>query len=205
MEILFENENFVACVKDVGLSSEEDMVRLLKDITKSEIYTVHRLDTAVGGVMVYAKNKKWAAYLSSLIEKRELKKTYLAICEGVFSEKEGEMNDLLFKDSKRNKSFVVSRERKGVKKARLSYTVANETSANGKNFSLAVVTLDTGRSHQIRVQFSSRKHPLVGDGKYGSKTNCSIALFSHKIAFGDYEFSAYPDGNTMPWSLFPDR
>ena len=202
IEILYEDKNIIACVKPSGFSSEEDLPKTLKNQLNCEVYTLHRLDTPVGGVMVYAKNKESAAKISQKISRREdFKKTYLAVCEGEFSETEGIMEDLLFKDSKKNKSFVVKRERKGVKKAVLRYNILKTGEYNGKMCSLALVTLETGRSHQIRVQFASRKHPLLGDGKYGSSFNCPIALYSHKIETDNKVFLKNPP-DVIPWNLF---
>ncbi len=202
IEILCEDKDIVFCVKPVGISSEEDLPKALAEQLKSEIYTLHRLDTPVGGVMVYAKNKSAAAKFSKKIaENSDFEKTYLTVCEGVFEEAEGVMEDSLFKDSRKNKSFVVKKERKGVKKACLTYKVLKRGEFNGKECSLVSVTLKTGRSHQIRVQFASRKHPLLGDGKYGSKINCPIALFSHKIETDGKSFSKNPP-DEKPWNLF---
>lgn len=195
MKILFEDENIIVCVKPVGVSSEEGMVLALSEITGCKIYTLHRLDTAVGGVMVYAKNRTSAAYLSREIAEKRLVKKYLAVISGELAEDSGEMCDLLFKDSRKNKSYVVSRERKGVKKARLTYEVLQKKGP----LSLVSVTLDTGRSHQIRVQFSHRGASLFGDGKYGSKFNGNIGLFSHSLTFAHpvtkqkLTFSEIPD------------
>ena len=117
IEILYENEDLVFVIKPSGVSSEEEMVSKLKLQLNSEIYPLHRLDKPVGGVMVYAKTKQAAAKLSEKIaSQNDFKKEYLVICEGEFEEIEGVMEDLLFKDSSKNKSFVVKRERKGVKK-----------------------------------------------------------------------------------------
>ncbi len=202
IEILYEDNNIAFCVKPVGMSSEEELPKALSEQLKSEIYTLHRLDTPVGGVMVYAKNKAAAAKFSKKIaENSDFEKTYFTVCEGVFDEKEGVMEDLLFKDSRKNKSFVVKKERKGVKRAGLDYKVLDTAEFKGRICSLVSVTLKTGRSHQIRVQFASRKHPLLGDGKYGSKINCSIALFSHKIETDGKSFSKNPPAE-KPWSLF---
>lgn len=202
IEILYEDKELVACVKPVGFSSETDLPNALKEQLNSETYTLHRLDTPVGGVMVYAKSKEAAAKMSRKISQNDdFKKTYLALCEGEFLEKEGIMQDLLFKDSKKNKSFVVKRERKGVKKAVLRYTILKTGEYDGKMCSLALVTLETGRSHQIRVQFASRKHPLLGDGKYGSSINCPIALFSHKIETENKIFVKNPM-DEKPWNIF---
>lgn len=207
IEILFENADFLACIKPVGVPSQcdgaEDMVKLLKGQTGSEIYPVHRLDTAVGGTMIFAKNKKSAAYLSKEIAEKRFVKTYLAVIEGCPEEKEGRLEDLLFKDKRKNKSYVVKRERKGVRRASLDYRAIDEE--NGK--SLVTVTLNTGRSHQIRVQFASRKMPLAGDGKYGSRDNrCEVALWSHAVEFNfdsrDFSFKSVPDIDIYPWNMF---
>lgn len=202
IEILYEDKNVVYCVKPVGMSSEDELPAELNEQLKCEIYTLHRLDTPVGGVMVYAKNKATAARFGRKIaENTDFEKTYLAVCHGVFEEAEGKMEDLLFKDSRKNKSFVVKKERKGVKKAILTYKVLAKAVYNEAECSLVEVSLKTGRSHQIRVQFASRKHPLLGDGKYGSNINCPIALFSHKISAEGKNICKNPPVE-KPWSLF---
>ncbi len=179
IEILFEDEHLIFAVKPVGVLSQkgdkENMVDLL-----GGVYPVHRLDTAVGGVMVFAKTADCAKRLSVLISQNEVKKEYLAVLQGVPEENKAVLKDLLFKDSAKNKTYVVKRERKGVKKASLEYEVLTVK----EDLSLVKVLLHTGRTHQIRVQFSSRKMPLLGDGKYGSKCNkCSVALWSHSSSF----------------------
>lgn len=207
IEILFENNDFAVCVKPVGICSQndgaEDMVKLLKEQLGSEIYPVHRLDTAVGGTMVFAKNLKTAAALSKQVADGSFKKRYFAVVSGKPDENNGVFEDLLFKDSSKNKSYVVRRERKGVKKAKLEY----ELLASNGDMSLVSVLLHTGRSHQIRVQFSSRKMPLIGDGKYGSKDNrCTVALWSGEIEFtynrDKLSFLSKPDNTKYPWNLF---
>lgn len=202
IQILYQDTDIVVLVKPVGMSSESDVPKQLKTQLNSEIYTLHRLDVPVGGVMVYAKNKQAAAKYSQMIAQGDdFEKTYLAVVEGCFEQKQGTMEDWLFKDSRKNKSFVVKKERKGTKKAILHYEVKDEKQYNDKVLSLVQITLKTGRSHQIRVQFASRKHPLLGDGKYGSKVNCDIALFSHCIRVNDFVFQKdKPDG--FPWNLF---
>lgn len=207
IEILFESQDFLACIKPVGVPSQcdgaDDMVKLLCEQTGGKIYPVHRLDTAVGGTMVFAKNKKTAAELSREIAEGRLKKTYLAVAEGKPSEEQGRFKDLLFKDKRKNKSYVVKRERKGVRRASLDYGIIGES--DGKT--LVSVRLKTGRSHQIRVQFASRKMPLVGDGKYGSRDNrCDIALWSNRLEFtldnNNFLFESLPDTAMYPWNLF---
>lgn len=178
MEILLENRDFVVVVKPVGLDAQaavpEEIVRQLG----GECFTVHRLDLNVGGVMVYARTKAAAAALSKLIQDGAMVKEYVALVHGEPPET-GDWEDLLFKDSAKNKVFVVKRQRNGVKKARLEYRRLTQGET-----SLVRIRLHTGRSHQIRVQFASRKFPLVGDHKYGSKDGATAPmLFSCCLTF----------------------
>ncbi len=194
MEILFEDKYIIVAVKPVGklseLSDDEktsfaDEIRMYRKEKgeKDEIFVLHRLDRTVGGVMVYAKTHFAASEISKQIANGEFQKEYRAVIHGQPEETEGVYKDLLFKDSRKNKSFVVNRIRKGVKEASLSYeTLATVESEYGK-VSLVKIILHTGRSHQIRVQFSSRKTSLVGDGKYGASDNCDIGLFSYSVEF----------------------
>ena len=178
MEILFSDRNIAVCVKPVGLDSESDVPAALKEALGGEIFPIHRLDKNVGGVMVYARTKQAAASLSKAVQEGSMVKEYVALVHGMPPES-GDWEDLLWKDSKKNKVFVVKRMRGGVKKARLEFTrmSAGETS-------LVHIRLHTGRSHQIRVQFSSRGFPLVGDHKYGSKDAATAPmLFSCRIMF----------------------
>lgn len=185
MEVLFEDKNLIVAIKERGLLSEEheskpNMVRSLKEVTGGEIYPVHRLDKDVGGVMVYAKTKSAAASLSAQAGDRTMKKTYLAILHGKPQEESGTLEDLLFFDKGKNKSFVVKKERRGVKKALLNYRVISQKDGNA----LTEIELLTGRTHQIRVQFASRKMPLFGDRRYGAKDESRIiALWSKEISF----------------------
>lgn len=178
MEILYSDENIIVCVKPVGLDSEHGVPDLLREELGGEIYTLHRLDLNVGGVMVYARNKESAAELSAVIQNGEMIKEYLAVVHGT-PPAEGDWEDLLYKDARKNKVFVVDRMRRGVKRARLEY----KRLSKGKT-SLVRVRLHTGRSHQIRVQFASRKFPLVGDHKYGARDNeTAPLLYSCKLTF----------------------
>lgn len=192
MEILHSDENIIVIIKPVGLDSEHDVPAVLQSEVGGEVFTLHRLDKNVGGVMVYARNKKTAAVLSKAIQDGRMVKEYLAKVHGT-PEESGVLEDLLFKDSKKNKVFVVKRQRAGVKKAKLEYKRLSE----GEE-SLVHIRLYTGRSHQIRVQFASRGFPLVGDHKYGSKSSeKEPKLFSHRITFPykgkDVSFEATPD------------
>ena len=178
MEILFSDDKIVVCIKPVGLDSEHDMPARLAELLGGDIFPLHRLDKNVGGVMVYARTKATAAHFSRLIQQGEMVKEYLAQVHGTVPES-GDWEDLLFKDSRKNKVFVVQRQRNGVKAARLSFTrlSVGETS-------LVRIRLHTGRSHQIRVQFSSRGFPLVGDHKYGSRdTATAPMLYSCCLTF----------------------
>ena len=205
MKILYEDKWLCLCVKEVGISSEEGgMPDLLKQQCGMEHYCVHRLDMAVGGVMVYARDKGCAGKLSAMVSSREVEKEYLAVIQGRPEADQGIMRDLLFKDSSKNKSYVVKRMRKGVKEAELEYSVLKEK----YGLSLVKIKLHTGRSHQIRVQFSSRSMPLVGDVKYGSShKDCPIALWSHRLCFKHpmtgktIDISENPI-NTKPWNEF---
>lgn len=209
-EILYEDLCIIVCLKPPGVSSETPgMPELLADETGArQIFCVHRLDMGVGGVMVYAKTKKAAAELSRQIAERELEKEYLAAVSGVPEEPRGVMRDLLLKDSKSGKSFVVSRVRGGVKQAELFYELEKTVFEKEKPMSLIKIRLHTGRSHQIRVQLASRKMPLLGDGKYGSREKrCKTALWSFSLGFKHPEsgkplrFSAMPP-KQFPWELF---
>ena len=188
IEILYEDKDIIACVKPVNVLSQADdnkrtnMIDILSE-ERGEIYPLHRLDKNVGGVMVYAKNKLAAAKLSTDIQNHKFDKYYMAVVHGE-PENNATYKDLLFKDSKKNKSYVVKRMRKGVKEASLEFVkIATLTKDdNPGKISLVRIKLHTGRTHQIRVQFSSRKMPLLGDRRYGSDYNeCEIALWSYRI------------------------
>ena len=178
MEILYSDKQFAVCVKPVGLDSEAELPEKLKETLGGETFPIHRLDKNVGGVMVYARNKQAAAKLSKAVQDGQMVKEYAAMVHGTPPEK-GDWTDYLFKDSRKNKVFVVKKERKGVKLARLEFERLRTDEK-----SLVHVRLHTGRSHQIRVQFASRGFPLVGDHKYGSRDEMAAPmLFSCRISF----------------------
>ncbi len=191
MEILDQNENFAVCIKPVGVDSQQGMCALLQEQLGGQFYPLHRLDQNVGGVMIYARNQKAAADLSGIIARQEMIKEYVACVRGTPPEK-ATWEDLLFKDSSKNKVFVVKKARKGVKDAKLAFirlTAGEE--------SLVQIKLYTGRSHQIRVQFASRGYPLLGDGKYGAKDNRKAPmLFCARLTFPykgeNLQFAALP-------------
>ena len=192
MEILLSDRDIVLFVNPVGLDSEIQMPAALKETLGGEIYPVHRLDKNVGGVMIFARTQAAAASLSKAIQEGKLIKEYVALVHGNPPES-GDWEDLLWKDSQKNKVFVVKRMRGGVKKARLEFTRLT----SGEE-SLVRIRLHTGRSHQIRVQFASRGYPLVGDHKYGARDNVPAPmLYSCKLTFPHkgklLEFEKLPD------------
>ena len=202
IEILENGKDMVLCVKPVGVSSqgegEDCLPKLLSAQLGCEIFPVHRLDQAVGGVMVFAKTAAAAARLSKAVQEGTMQKEYLAVLEKRPMEDRGVLEDLLYHDRFKNKTFVVKRERKGVKKAKLSYTVLAEI--DGK--CLVHVKLYTGRTHQIRVQFASRGCPLLGDGKYGGRGKANApALWSYALTIGEKRVCHLP-AETCAWEPF---
>ena len=178
MEFLHTEPDFAVCVKPVGLDSEHQLPEVIRAALGGEVFPIHRLDVNVGGIMVYARTKSAAAALSRAVQDGSFVKEYVALVHGTPPE-QGDWQDLLFKDSRKNKVFVVKKQRSGVKPARLSFRRLSP----GER-SLVRVRLYTGRSHQIRVQFSSRGFPLVGDHKYGSRAEVSAPmLFSCCVSF----------------------
>ncbi len=198
-KVLYSDKDIAVVIKPCGYLSEDaesgSVCALIREaLAVKDVFTVHRLDRDVSGIMVYALNGAAAAALTRAMLENEFEKVYLAIVHGMPKEPCGSMVDLLFKDSKKNKSYVVKRERKGVRRAELEYRLLE--SKDG--LSLVRVKLCTGRSHQIRVQFASRRMPLYGDRKYGAPSAKSkIALFSHMLTF------KHPNGEKMTFSAFP--
>ena len=214
--ILYEDAVLVVLDKPAGLSSEEGVPAALRahwNAPDAFVGVVHRLDTGVSGLMVYARTPAAAAALSRQVTQSQdayavqdgraegkatapqFVKQYRAIIAGVPDAQlpaAGVLRDYLFKDSRKGRVFPVSRPRKGVREAVLEYRILATAGEN----SLAEITLHTGRTHQIRVQFASRKHPLYGDGKYGNRQKGSIALQSCGLRF------VHPDtGKPMAFSL----
>ena len=192
MEIMYFDPEIAVCIKPVGLDSEAELPAALKEQLGGEVFPIHRLDKNVGGVMVYARRKQSAAALSKTVQEGSMVKEYVAMVHGTPPEK-GDWTDLLWKDSSKNKVFVVKRERRGVKNARLAFTRLTQ----GEE-SLVRIRLHTGRSHQIRVQFASRGYPLIGDHKYGSRDEKTAPLlFSCCIRFPykgkEYRFEKLPE------------
>lgn len=194
VEILYVSREIAVCYKPPGVLSQqgsagqESMLTLLKAELGGDFYPVHRLDRETSGVMVYARTPAAAASLSQMIQQGRMKKEYLAVVQGE-PDDTGVMEDLLFHDKRRNKSYVVQRKRSGVKAAKLAYRVLSRQSGRA----LVQVRLFTGRTHQIRVQFASRGMPLCGDGRYGGGAG-ALALSAVRLGF--------PSPATGKWAEF---
>lgn len=204
IKILYEDKHICVCLKPAGVISEDGgMPQLLSEKLGGSFFCVHRLDKVVGGVMVYAKTSRAAALLSQMNADRKLQKHYLAIVPDRLEAPEGVMEDLLYRDREKNKSFVVKRMRRGVKDAKLEY----RTVESRDGLALLKIRLHTGRSHQIRCQLSSRRCPIMGDGRYGSELrqedialwSCSLD-FEHPFSHEAMSFSALPEGGL--WEKF---
>ena len=217
IEFVYKTRDFLVISKPAGVPSQSDTSgdedamtltsRALSDMGEpSDLWLVHRLDRVVGGLLVFARNKAAAASLSALASGVGMEKEYIAVVEG--RAEGGVMRDFLFKDSKKGKAFVVDTERRGAKEALLEYTPVAFSETDRGAYTLVRIKLHTGRFHQIRAQFSSRGHSIVGDGKYGSHDNKAKlpALFASGLAFTlkgrRNEAAALPDLEAYPWSIF---
>lgn len=204
--ILYMDKNIVVAVKPSGLLSEGDggdcfpnlLAKEISEKAGTRLFTVHRLDRETEGIMVYALTQKAAVSLSSQIQKGQWKKIYTAVLWGRPETDSGRLCDLLYYDRAKSKSYVVKKERKGVKSALLDYTVLS-VSEDGKKTTVRV-ELGTGRTHQIRVQFASRGLPLCGDRRYGAPAEAGNTLllcaselcFSHPVTHKPLEFKIEP-------------
>lgn len=220
INVIYEDNHLIVVEKPVNVLSQgddtndKDMVNLLKNYLKVKynkpgnvfVGLVHRLDRPVGGIMVFAKTSKAASRLSEQVRNKSFKKTYRAVLNGNMKKDKDILKDYLYKNKKTNMVSVVNKNHKDAKDAELSY----ETISKNEKFSMVQVDLKTGRPHQIRVQFSSRNHPLFGDQRYGqhiNKKGDQIALWSYKIEITHpttkekMEFICNPPNN-YPWNLF---
>ena len=217
MRILYECADFLIVEKPQSLDSEEKagdclprrLSTLLSDRGENaEVYPVHRLDRPTGGAIVYAKKQPAAAALSKIVAERKMDKQYLAVITGKPAEEIGEMRDFLYHDKRTNKVFAVKEGKKGAKEARLGYRVLDTAETADGVFSLVQITLYTGRTHQIRAQFASRRMPVYGDRRYGSPCAMpqgKIALWSYSIAFTLGEpisVTSTPPIDERPWEYF---
>lgn len=223
VRILFENKYLIVCVKPSGVLSQDDgkdsenMVKILSQYRHQKgepdyIGIVHRLDRNVSGIMVFSKREDFSGKLSgALSDKSVTEKEYLAVLCGRPEKESDTLVDLLFRDSRAGKTFVVDRKRAGVKEASLEYKVIAEKEHKGQALTLVRIKLHTGRTHQIRAQFSSRALPLAGDGKYGGRfcreTSNNIALFAARLSVkagqnATFDMTDLPETSVFPWSLF---
>lgn len=206
MEIIYQDKDIVVCIKPAGvLSTDEpggvpDLVRVA--IGDINVRTVHRLDQTVSGLMVLARRSKAASELSRQIREGQFEKEYLAVIHGDPGEDSGIYRDLLLRDKQERKTYIVQESGKDVQEAVLDYRVINRN----EDMTRVRIRLHTGRTHQIRAQFSGRGLPLVGDKKYGvPEDDCNIALWSYRLAFL-HPYSGKPMEFTMeppqvyPWS-----
>lgn len=220
VKIIYEDNHLLAAVKPQNMLSQADntgdadILTVLKEYIKEKynkpgnVYLglVHRLDRPVGGVMIFARTSKAASRLSEQIRVRDFDKTYLAVVKGRFGQKSGTLENYLVKDEKTNIVSVSGADANGAKKALLDYEVLEEEG----DLALVRIKLHTGRSHQIRVQFSANGHPLYGDRKYGDEKKEQgehIALWSagitcnHPVTKEEMKFSCDPP-EEYPWKIF---
>lgn len=206
MKLIYVDEQIVVCEKPQRvLSTDEpggvpELVR--RELGTEDVRTVHRLDRVVGGLMVLARSVEAASELSQQIRDNEFEKEYLAVVHGAPEEETGRLWDLLYRDKARKMTMVTTQEGKGVQPASLRYRVLKRN--NG--MSRVRIQLETGRTHQIRVQFASRGMPLVGERKYSTlDDDCEIALWSCRLAFSHpatgekMEFTLEPPA-VYPWT-----
>ena len=199
MEIIYQDADIVVCVKPPRVLSTDEpggMPELVRQALGTEdVRTVHRLDRVVSGLMVLARNARAASELSRQIREDAFQKEYLAVVHGTPEADTGRFCDLLLRDKARKMTMVAAEPGKGVQEAILTYQVL----AKNASMSRVRIQLQTGRTHQIRVQFASRGLPLVGERKYSTLEDaCEIALWSYRLAF------AHPKtGEPMEFILEP--
>lgn len=196
LNVIYEDNHIIVVEKIINVPSQADktgdmdMLTIIKDYLKEKynkpgnVYLglVHRLDRPVGGVMVFAKTSKAASRLSEEVRNKTLQKTYLVICNGKMEKDKDTLVDYLWKDEKKNTSYVVKKTKKNAKEAVLDYEVLKYD--DKQNLSLLKVNLHTGRHHQIRLQLSSRMHAIYGDNKYhGRGAGTGIRLWAYELKF----------------------
>ena len=201
MELIYQDKDIVVCVKPARVLSTDEpggMPELVRQaLGIKDVRTVHRLDRVVSGLMVLALSAEAASELSRQIREDQFEKEYLAVIHGAPEQNEGRLHDLLLRDKARKMTMVVTEPGKGVQPASLRYQVLNQKN----DMSRVRVALETGRTHQIRVQFASRGLPLVGERKYSTLADdCEIALWSYRLAF------THPTiGEPMEFTLEPPK
>lgn len=211
MEILYQDNRILVCIKPAGILSTDEsgglpeLVRQELGDAQACVRTVHRLDRVVGGIIVLARSREAARRLSRQIQQHHWHKEYLAVVHGT-PNTSGTFHDWLLRSNEERKTYVTFQPKKGAQEAILDYT----TIASVNSLSLVKIQLKTGRTHQIRAQFSAHGYPLYGDKKYGAPedTDHAIALWSYATAFTHPQteqpvrFCALPP-QTIPWTDFP--
>lgn len=210
LSLLYSDDDFLICEKPAGVSSESPgLPEMVRSQCGFPVFPVHRLDRITGGAIVLARTSRACAALQQLFLSDRVKKEYLAVVSGVPDSPSGSFTDLLYHDQRSNKTFVVDKPRKGVKEAFCEWAVLQTEESPEGPLSLVRVSLHTGRTHQIRVQFASRHMPLAGDRRYGSRVKSDVpALWSARISFSHpiksekaVDVSSAPPPS-FPWSLF---
>ena len=206
MEILYQDSQILVCIKPPRVLSTDEpggLPELIRDALgdpSADIRTVHRLDRVVSGLMVLARNASAASELSRQIREGDFQKEYLAVLHGCPEISQGTLRDLLLRCKQERKTYVAEHMEKGVQEAVLNYHVLNQ--ADG--LSRVSIQLVTGRTHQIRAQFSSRNLPLVGDRKYSLlEDSCEIALWSHRIGFSHPTTGQWMTFSQEPPAVYP--
>lgn len=211
--ILYKDNHLILVEKPIGISAQavesgDSLPHRLEQLGY-RVKPVHRLDKPTGGVIAYALTDESAAKLSALVGQHDqFQKEYLAVVQGCPETSQDTLTDLLYHDVRKNKSYIVNRQRKGVRKAALDYSVLETISCETGMLTLVRVHLHTGRTHQIRVQFASRKMPLYGDTRYGGVKSPTLGLWSHRLTFphpitGESICAvSEPDWQSAPWCWF---
>lgn len=203
MEIIYQDEKVIVCVKPAGVLSTDEpggLPELLRERLGGGVYTVHRLDAPVSGLMVLARSRRAASALSAQVRGEGFEKEYLAVVRGAPEAERGRFTDLLARDKRERRTYVAPAPARGVQEAVLDYEVLGR--AGG--LSLVNIVLRTGRTHQIRCQFSSRGIPLVGDRKYSPEPeDCPIALWSRRLAFDHPATGERMDFSLRPPEIYP--
>lgn len=208
MELVYVDRSLIVCVKPAGiLSTDEEggLPSLLREELGADcgrLRTVHRLDRVVSGLMVLARTARSATELSRQIREEEFDKEYLAVVRGLTPER-GAFSDLMYREKAERKSYITQEPGKDVQEARLRFVTLGQR----ENLSLVRVQLLTGRTHQIRCQFSYHGFPLVGDKKYGQGEDCAIALWSEQLRFrhpytGEALCFSHDPPAVYPWTGF---
>ncbi|MBQ8322245.1 MAG: RNA pseudouridine synthase [Clostridia bacterium] len=213
LDVIYKDRDAVAVLKPAGMPSQPDKsadtdvmsalsAQLSEEGDNSTLYLIHRLDRVVGGILVFARNKNSAARLSAEAAGEGMDKEYLAVIDGYLEP--GTLVDMLYKDARVGKAFVVKDARKDAKRAELTLDVIDRADTK----TLVKIKLKTGRFHQIRAQLSSRGTPICADGKYGSRDRGAAlpALFAYSLAFdsrdGRVSVKRLPDTDEYPWCIF---